>query len=367
MTILNYNPTGRGIILSGSRQIAGQYVQIAKRRATEFKFLLDSGNLKFGQKKYMLQTDCVWCLINIIDGATFIRIHACTSGGDPWACDFNAGTFCDYACSDFEMECYNGQQDPDPKPTRPKWFKDGNYGTRVRALSLTPGGYSDWDTWTYDWGDGNIDPDGYWWEWHTYDKPGRYEISIEVTSEAYEYGPGGDSGHTLEKTYESDISEADAYANFTAMGFTDDFSGGSVTYHSGIYGWNNNWYYMARRPNYTYDFSQVPPDARIEFRSVITQLAPPITGLTTTEGGEMVGEGLHAIDLTHLIGNPSVNVQVFPIEGYPSLAGGGFIHADADRTKIMIPARHKKTTRFVQVDVGGKTREYAEPIHEDLI
>jgi hypothetical protein len=70
-------PRGRGIILSGNRQIAGQFVQIAKRRAMEFAILLDMANLKMGHRKYMLDRDCVWCTINIIDNATFIRIHSC--------------------------------------------------------------------------------------------------------------------------------------------------------------------------------------------------------------------------------------------------------------------------------------------------
>jgi len=365
MTILNYNPTGRGIILSGSRQIAGQYVQIAKRRATEFKFLLDSGNLKFGQRKYMLQTDCVWCLINIIDGATFIRIHACTSGGDPWACDFDLVPDCSQPCSDFQMQCYNGTLDPDPKPTRPKWWLP--LATRVRALSRTPGGYSDWDTWTYNWGDGTIDTDGYWWEWHTYEKPGRYEISIEVTSAGYETGVPKDTQHGLFKDYESDISDADAYANFTGTAFYDSGSGQNVSYYRTHNFFPEIWRYTARRPLLTIDFTEVPPDARCFATTQVTQLNGPFTGVTSSEGGSTSGEGLKEIvDLTHLIGTIAV-VEFYPLEGYPNLDAGGFIHCDQLQVKQAIPARHKKTTRFVQVDVGGKTREYAEPIHEDLI
>lgn len=69
--------SGKQIILSGNRQKAGQYVQIAQRRAMELRILLDRANLRMGQKKYWLHSNCVWCAINIIEGAEFIRIHAC--------------------------------------------------------------------------------------------------------------------------------------------------------------------------------------------------------------------------------------------------------------------------------------------------
>ncbi len=73
-------PNGRGIILSGNRQLAGQYVQIAKRRLHDLKQMMSLAGLEYGQRSFNVLRDCVWMRLWSIGNADFIRIHACAEG-----------------------------------------------------------------------------------------------------------------------------------------------------------------------------------------------------------------------------------------------------------------------------------------------
>jgi hypothetical protein len=68
---------GSGIILSGNRQLAAQFVKISKRKLYDMKQMMRLTGQMMMQRVFYLDRDCVWVRIYIIDNAEFIRIHAC--------------------------------------------------------------------------------------------------------------------------------------------------------------------------------------------------------------------------------------------------------------------------------------------------
>ncbi len=80
-------PTGRGIILTGNRKLAAEYVEIGRKRLRDLKQMMHIAGLKMGQKLYAF-ADCITMRVLSIDGNDFIRIHACA--GERCSMDFTA-------------------------------------------------------------------------------------------------------------------------------------------------------------------------------------------------------------------------------------------------------------------------------------
>jgi len=81
-------PSGRGLILTGDRQLAGKYVQFAKRRMVEMKYAMSLTKSPMSQKTFQFGGSCAYIRLLSIDGQDFIRIHHCPATVDG-GCTFN--------------------------------------------------------------------------------------------------------------------------------------------------------------------------------------------------------------------------------------------------------------------------------------
>lgn len=298
--------SGRGIILSGDRQKAGTFVKIAQRRMFEMKQMMRAGNLKYMKKAQYLESDCVWMRLLSIDGADFIRLHACSKGG---GCKLKTPVAPGTIISEFVMECpetgdpetliYLKSEDYYPASAVQHYNQKWWFGTSATSQRHTS------DNTSRQYGTGTF-----------YPSRTTYTTSLPPASGTTSYGKEA-----------SGLTEAEAFANWEATPWQTPF-GGSFgprfqVRHTGnslpyVY---TGWYFV-----HHIDLSSTPytlmDDATAYLYYAVNEInqSYPVGGSVFAEGGDSVGIGETGIikDLTSSIGSSSIDVTT-KVSSYTSL------------------------------------------------
>ena len=363
-------PTGRGIILTGNRKLAGEYVQIGKKRLHDLKQMMKFAGLKMGQKVYAF-ADCITMRVLSIDGNDFIRIHACPAGG---GCFFETVETCSSKCSEFQILC-----------EREGFFvPDLN---RLGFISRTPnpGSGGDWDSYEWDFGDGDTDTGNF--VTHFYEQNGKFTVTLTttkiisggggsgiITNIGSDFKTGGGAFLGLSQAIARNIFDGNAFVNFPLNNAPAHYRIGASTFLD-----QPRWSISARKANYTIDLTAVPLDvASLTLRMVGAITGTPGTTFKSSLGGIATGDPVAILDEdVKVLAGTSFDVQYNDNGDYAPFAVIGpappteqwqwvannisLIQVNGPSTSIV-----HRTTKEIKVNSGfpGKTKQIGESITE---
>jgi hypothetical protein len=196
------------IIQGDDKRKAKKWIQFAKNKLRQIKTFTPGPMLI---NEYYTPASGILVHIKAVNGIDTIRIE--TEGGK-YMCDFPVVDRYPIPHSDFQLRC----------PVRPKGVDEFlRIGFLSRSNNINdPSMGGDWDTYTWDFGDGNFDTGAS--VFHEYDEPGEYTVSLTVAKDIVETFISGNSAGGERKEGGDDTilspylkaNSAVAYANYQA-------------------------------------------------------------------------------------------------------------------------------------------------------
>ncbi len=348
--------SGRGMILSGDRQKAGTYVGIARRKMYDMKQMMSISNIPYMKRVHHLDRDCVWVHLTSIDGADFIKIHACAEGG---VCKFETPDAPGTIISEWKLSCPEA-------------------GQSATWINLSVEDYYPWDDTTYQ--------GGAWW----FGDPATNSRQTNFTAaRIYDYGTFYPSLTTwvfylpvvetvMTGKSASGATPADALNNWNAEPWVTPYGGhlGPSWYlRYDTSGSGTPYTYTGVKQTSTYDLTSASftlmPDATayVYFRVVGYDIP---SGAVSATGGESISaESSPVIGAVKNIagsigGEPSVTIldsggySALPTPTVIGTSSGYFSHYVAQRQNIY------RTSKTIKLKADGTIRQVGTSTHEKV-